>query len=94
MKTFRNKINLPNRYSFENALYLTRVEESGTIASYTLGVDSRSNFVRTGYDPDTAKLDFIDPEGGPFIQVGSSIGRFEVKEIKVVDREYVVRLGV
>lgn len=94
MKTFRNRIHLPNRYGYSNVLVLTRVDDCGTIASYTLELDERNNFIRGGYDPDTFRLDFVDPEGGPFIQRGSQIGRFEVLEISNLDGTYVIKLGV
>jgi hypothetical protein len=37
---------------------------------------------------------FVDPEGGPFLQAGSTVGRFTVKEVIAVDSMFVVRLGV
>jgi len=41
-------------------------------------------YYRTGYNTDTNQVDFIDPEGGPFLQVGSDISSYFNSENKMI----------
>lgn len=69
MKKTKEKIELPNRYGNKNYLKLI----PGTTNKYELVFDDASCYYRIGKDND-GNLAFIDPEGGPMIDVGCSFG--------------------
>lgn len=43
------------------------------IGKKTWQYDTNSQFMRFGFDDKTNSINFVDPEGGPFISVGSII---------------------
>lgn len=92
MNIFPTHIPLYNRYGLNIYLDLTSVEESGIIGVYHLNLDPKCNYVSAGGD--AIELDFVDPEGGPFIEKGMRMGEYTVNEIKIVDKQYVITLGV
>lgn len=88
---FRNRIHLPNRYDYNHYLLLTKVHESGIMATYTVIPDSRNGFFRSAVE-DTGEIVFIDLEGGPFIQKGNRVGRYTVGDIRMLDNEFLIDL--
>lgn len=71
------KIDLYNRYC--KGLYLRQVEKN----IYQLhGPDMVFEYMRIGYTDDKCSdIQFIDPAGGPFIQLGTEIAKNIVKKI-------------
>ena len=41
-------------------------------------------YYRTGYSQDGKQIEFVDPSGGPFISVGTDIGRYFEDGVKRV----------
>jgi hypothetical protein len=48
-------------------------------------LEGSSPYVRVGSSPDDKGVDYFDPRGGPFIQVGEDYGFGKVKSIKLLD---------
>lgn len=76
-KDKNKKIELYNRYY--GKIYLESISEN----EYQLtGPDNIYSYMRIGYknlgngNPDYTDIQFIDPDGGPYISVGSNIGTY------------------
>lgn len=73
------KIKLPNRYGNNN--YLEQIAGN----CWKLVLDKSNNYTRLiGFDGESkigSKVKAIDPEGGPFISVGSKIDNYTVETI-------------
>jgi len=83
---FDTFINLPNRYrGVSNCLKL--VDSEHDFATYEMVYSGQeANYARYGFsDTDMRNYDFVDPSGGPFIQVGS----FKLKNGYVLKRLHV-----
>ena len=46
-------------------------------------IEGESRYTRAGMDEDNTKIDYFDPEGGPFICVGSDYGFGVINEIHI-----------
>ena len=49
-------------------------------------------YTRIGFDNDPKVLSFIDPPGGPFIQVGDVIGEKRISRIEDYDSYVIIKL--
>lgn len=74
------KIKLESRYIGDNN-YLEAVDDSSK--KYLLKSDYA---ISVGIDKDSESYSFVDPSGGPFIQVGTVIEDMTVKSIKQSDK--------
>ena len=50
-------------------------------------IEGKSHYYRVGMDDDNTKIGYFDPEGGPFICVGSDYGFGKINEIFVEKSE-------
>jgi len=64
-KTYKNRYG--NNITFE------LLESNGLVDVVKV---SGFEYYRTGFNVDTLQVDFIDPEGGPFISVGQDLSEF------------------
>lgn len=46
-------------------------------------VEGKAHYFRVGMTEDNTKIDYFDPEGGPFIHVGDDLGFGKIIEIAV-----------
>ena len=86
MKTNTDKIKLISRYYDE--YYLTPINDN----EYKFEGDS--DFMRVGYNGsiDKSNIEFIDPSGGPMLQVGNKINNKTIEKIEFKDYSYVLTL--
>lgn len=51
-------------------------------------------YMRVGYNDkiDSSEIKFIDPSGGPMLQVGDLVGNKKIEKIEIVDTDYVITL--
>lgn len=86
-KNIQKLVLLDNRYNNYN--YLKKIGDK----EYKYeGINN--DYLRVGYDnKDKHKITFIDPEGGPFLSIGSEVFGIEGKiaEINEVDNEYIIK---
>ena len=79
------KIYLQNRY-YDNEIYLEQQEDD----VYKLCLNKKILYTRHGLEKDNT-IYFVDPEGGPFMQIGSVLpgtGKNIVK-IEKKDKDYI-----
>jgi hypothetical protein len=50
-------------------------------------IEGKTHYYRVGMDDDNTKIGYFDPEGGPFISVGSDYGFGTITEIFVEKSE-------
>jgi len=50
-------------------------------------IEGKTHYYRVGMDEDNTKIGYFDPEGGPFISVGSDYGFGTITEIFVEKSE-------
>lgn len=74
----------PNRFDL-----LIRLRKTG--CDYTLDIDP-SSYMRLGYEED-GKINYIDPEGGPWIQVGQKWFDFVIESIREFEGKYIFTLN-
>ena len=48
--------------------------------------------MRVGYKNDSNTIEFIDPSGGPMLQIGDSVGNKKIEKIEIIDMDYVITL--
>lgn len=75
----KKSIELYNRY--HSKLWLEFVEDNKWILK---GDDNAMHYHRIGYERNNATINFVDPSGGPFLSVGSTIE--DNKKIKSIER--------
>lgn len=79
-----DKIRLPNRYNEE--VYLEKI--AGNI--YKL-IMSKNLIYRVGFGKNN-EYNFIDPHGGPFIEVGGDLPVGKVKSIIMFNDDYIIEV--
>jgi len=84
------KIKLPNRYNAN--IWLEHIDADLWQLKST--DPSELNYMRVGYEDDNKTIAFIDPSGGPFINIGYEINdcniKYRVKEI--FKNNFIIRL--
>jgi hypothetical protein len=50
-------------------------------------IEGKAHYYRVGMNDDNTKIGYFDPEGGPFISVGSDYGFGKISEIIVENTE-------
>lgn len=81
-----SKIQLKSRY---NDIYsLTPINDD------TYKFEGDAGYMRVGYNGkiDSSEIKFIDPSGGPMLQVGDLVGNKKIEKIEIVDTDYVITL--
>jgi hypothetical protein len=81
-----SKIKLKSRYN--NVYHLTPINDTNYKFEGDIG------YMRVGYNGkiDSSEIEFIDPSGGPMLQVGDSVGDKKIEKIEIVDTDYVITL--
>lgn len=81
-----NKIKLKSRYN--DIYHLTPINDT----DYKFEGDA--GYMRVGYNGkiDSSEIKFIDPSGGPMLQVGDLVGNKKIEKIEIVDTDYVITL--
>ena len=81
-----SKIKLKSRYN--DIYHLTPINDT----DYKF--EGGTGYMRVGYNGkiDSSEIKFIDPSGGPMLQVGDSIGDKKIEKIEIVDTDYVITL--
>jgi hypothetical protein len=81
-----SKIKLKSRYN--DVYHLTPINDG------VYKFEGDAGYMRVGYNGkiDSSEIKFIDPSGGPMLQVGDSIGDKKIEKIEIVDTDYVITL--
>jgi hypothetical protein len=81
-----NKIQLKSRYN--DIYYLTPINDTDYKFEGEVG------YMRVRYNGkiDSSEIQFIDPSGGPRLQVGYLVGNKKIEKIKIIDTDYVITL--
>jgi hypothetical protein len=81
-----SKIKLKNRYN--DIYHLTPINDD------TYKFEGDTGYMRVGYNGkiDSSEIKFIDPSGGPMLQVGDLVGDKKIEKIEIVDTDYVITL--
>lgn len=70
---------LPNRYGIENKIVF------GSDTAYLI-IDPSENYSRIGYQTtidNKQEITFVDPSGGPMLEIGSKIGNKSIQSIEL-----------
>lgn len=81
-----SKIKLKSRYN--DIYHLTPINDT----DYKFEGDP--GYMRVGYNGkiDSSEIQFIDPSGGPMLQVGNLVGNKKIEKIEIIDTDYVITL--
>lgn len=81
-----DKIKLKSRYN--DIYHLTPINDD------TYKFEGDVGYMRVGYNGkiDNSEIEFIDPSGGPMLQVGDSVGDKKIEKIEIVNTDYVITL--
>lgn len=74
-------IKLPNRYGYDIHL------ESLTDSKWLLKIDEKANYTRVGGKNLPDDIEYVDPEGGPFLSVGGSVEGRAVTKIETLVKD-------
>lgn len=72
-QSWSDRITLYSRYGYENYLYRVSVTKDKKLALYGLQLDEKLNYV-SGILAEDGGLEAVDPEGGPFMEIGREVG--------------------
>lgn len=81
-----SKIKLKSRYN--DIYHLTPINDTDYKFEGDVG------YMRVGYNGkiDSSEIQFIDPSGGPMLQVGDLVGNKKIEKIEIIDTDYVITL--
>lgn len=74
-------IKLPNRYGYDIHL------ESLTNSMWLLKIDEKANYTRIGGKNLPDNIEYVDPEGGPFLSVGGTVGSKTITKIETLVKD-------
>lgn len=75
------EINLRNRYGYDIHL------ESLTDSKWLLKIDEKANYTRIGGKNLPDNIEYVDPEGGPFLSVGGTAGDRTITKIETLAKD-------
>ena len=78
---FMTKIDLYNRYGYDIHL------ESLTDSKWLLKIDEKANYTRIGGKNLPDNIEYVDPEGGPFLSVGGTAGGKTITKIEALVKD-------
>lgn len=86
-----SKIKLKSRYN--DIYHLTPINDTDYKFEGDVGY-MRIGYMRIDYDGkiDSSEIQFIDPSGGPMLQVGDLVGNKKIEKIEIIDTDYVITL--
>lgn len=81
-----SKIKLKSRYN--NIYHLTPINDTDYKFEGDIG------YMRVGYNGkiDNSEIKFIDPSGGPMLQVGDLVDNKKIEKIEIINEDYVITL--
>lgn len=79
-----DKIKIKSRYN--DIYYLTPINDTDYKFEGDVG------YMRVGYKNKSNTIEFIDPSGGPIMQIGDSVGNKKIEKIEIINTDYIITL--